>query len=61
MREYVPGVLVRIREDGFHFMVMDNVNKTVFQENPMALLDGVPVFNMNKIMAINPLKIQNWK
>ncbi|WP_146153655.1 hypothetical protein [Adhaeribacter arboris] len=58
LREYVPGVQVRIRKDGFHFMVYDNVNKTIFQENPLVLLDGVPVFNINKIMAMDPLKIQ---
>ncbi|WP_240540696.1 hypothetical protein [Hymenobacter montanus] len=58
LREYVPGVVVRIRKDGFHLLVVDQVNKTVMQENPMVLLDGVPVFNINKIMAMNPLKIQ---
>lgn len=58
MREYVPGVQVRIRKDGFHFMVFDNVNKSIFQNNPLVLLDGVPVFNLNKLMAMDPLKIQ---
>ena len=58
LREYVPGVVVRIRKDGFHLLVVDNVNKTVFSENPMVLLDGVPVFNLNRIMGMNPLKIQ---
>ncbi|GAB3574350.1 MG2 domain-containing protein [Hymenobacter daeguensis] len=58
LREYVPGVVVRIRKDGFHLLVVDKVNKTVLQENPMVLLDGVPVFNINKIMAMNPLKIR---
>ncbi|WP_135434883.1 hypothetical protein [Hymenobacter fodinae] len=58
MREYVPGVQVRLRKDGFHFMVMDHINKAIFQENPLVLLDGVPVFNINKIMAMDPLKIQ---
>lgn len=58
LREYVPGVVVRIRNDGFHLLAVDNLNKSIFQENPMVLLDGVPVFNMNKIMALNPLKIQ---
>ncbi|QDA58909.1 hypothetical protein FHG12_01795 [Hymenobacter jejuensis] len=58
MREYVPGVQVRIRKDGFHFMVHDDPNRTVFYDNPMVLLDGVPVFNINKIMAMDPLKIQ---
>ncbi|HEX8425933.1 MG2 domain-containing protein [Hymenobacter sp.] len=58
MREYVPGVVVRIRDDGFHFLVIDKVNKTVLTENPMVLLDGVPIFNINKIMKMDPLKIQ---
>ena len=58
MREYVPGVVVRIRKDGFHFLVVDKINKTLLAENPMVLLDGVPVFNVNKMMAMDPLKIQ---
>ncbi|RFP66247.1 hypothetical protein D0N36_04300 [Hymenobacter lapidiphilus] len=58
LREYVPGVIVRIRNDGFHLLVVDNPNKSAFQENPMMLLDGVPVFNVNRVMAMNPLKIQ---
>ncbi|SES76119.1 hypothetical protein [Hymenobacter actinosclerus] len=58
LREYVPGVIVRIRNDGFHLMTMDNISKSLFQENPLVLLDGVPVFNVNKIMAMNPLKVQ---
>ncbi|GAB2788637.1 hypothetical protein HNQ93_003094 [Hymenobacter luteus] len=58
MREYVPGVLVRRRKDGFHFMVVDRINQTTFTEDPMVLLDGVPVFNLNKLMALDPLKIQ---
>ncbi|MFC7666735.1 hypothetical protein ACFQT0_04360 [Hymenobacter humi] len=58
LREYVPGVVVRIQKDGFHLLVLDKLNNTVFADNPMVLLDGVPVFNMNKIMAMNPLKIQ---
>ena len=58
LREYVPGVIVRIRKDGFHLLVVDALNHTVLQENPMVLLDGLPVFNINKIMAMNPLKIR---
>ncbi|MDB5266986.1 MAG: hypothetical protein JWP58_26 [Hymenobacter sp.] len=58
LREYVPGVVVRIRKDGFHLMVVDKLNNTILSENPMVLLDGMPVFNINKMMAMNPLKIQ---
>ena len=57
MREYVPGVLVRTRKDGFHFLVPDYQNRET-NENPLVLLDGVPVFNTNRIMAFDPLKVQ---
>jgi len=58
MREYVPGVMVRIRKDGFHFLVADKTNKAFFSQNPLVLLDGVPVFDIDKIMAFDPLKIK---
>jgi len=58
MREYVPGVMVRKRKDGFHFLVLDNVRKTIFQQNPMVMIDGVPVFDIDKIMAFDPLRVK---
>ena len=57
MREYVPGVIVRLRKDGFHFLVPDYQNRET-NENPLVLLDGVPVFDTNRIMAFDPLKVQ---
>ena len=57
MREYVPGVLVRKHRDGFHFLVPDYQN-SVTPENPLVLLDGVPVFSTNRIMAFDPLKVR---
>ena len=58
MREYVPGVMVRKRKDGFHFMLLDDVNASVFSETPLMLIDGVPFFDEDEIMAFNPLKIK---
>ncbi len=58
MREYVPGVWVRKRKDGFHFMVHDDLNKAVFDETPLILVDGVPVFDENEILAFDPLKVK---
>ncbi|UOR05908.1 hypothetical protein MUN82_02125 [Hymenobacter aerilatus] len=57
MREYVPGVLVRARQDGFHFLIPDDNSRTTM-ENPLVLLDGMPVFDVNRIMAFDPLKIR---
>jgi hypothetical protein len=58
MREYVPGVLVRKRRDGFHFLNLDIVNKGVFSEDPFIMLDGLPIFDADKIMAYDPLKVK---
>ncbi|MBL0745161.1 hypothetical protein [Chryseolinea lacunae] len=58
MREYVPGVMVRKRKDGFHFMNINDVHKGVFSEDPIVLLDGVPVFDIDKIMEFDPLKVK---
>jgi hypothetical protein len=58
MREYVPGVLVRKRKDGFHFLVTDRLRHTILQENPLTLLDGLPVFDLNQLLAFDPLKIK---
>ncbi|OWP64758.1 hypothetical protein CDA63_03085 [Hymenobacter amundsenii] len=58
LREYVPGVKVRLRKDGFHFTVLDNPHRTIFDDPPLVLLDGVPVFELNKLMAFDVLKIR---
>lgn len=58
MREYVPGVQVRLRQGKFHFMVFDTPHSSIFNSNPLVLLDGVPVFSIDKIMAFDPLKVK---
>ncbi|NML65303.1 hypothetical protein HHL22_08815 [Hymenobacter sp. RP-2-7] len=58
LREYVQGVDVRPRKDGFHLMMVDKLHNTFFQQDPLVLLDGVPMFNLNKFMAFDPLRIQ---
>ncbi|MDP4283773.1 MAG: hypothetical protein Q8891_05080 [Bacteroidota bacterium] len=67
VREYVTEV--NVRKNGSQFRLM-TVNEpgfllkdkqptvVMFDNNPLVLLDGVPVFNINKIMAYDPLKVQ---
>jgi hypothetical protein len=57
MREYVPGVMVRKKRGKFHFITLDRTNQKLFKENPLVLLDGVPVFDIDKIMALDPRKV----
>lgn len=59
MREYVRGVLVRRRNKEFHFRMIDRLlPNTYYRTDPLTLLDGIPIFNIDKVMEIDPLKIK---
>ena len=58
MREYVPGVFVRKRKDGFYFIVVDYVKGGVLSGDPMVLLDGVPILDVDDIMRMDPLRVK---
>jgi hypothetical protein len=58
MREYVAGVNVRKNRDGFYFMVIDIERNVLLDANPLMLLDGVPVFDADEIIALDPLKVE---
>ena len=56
-REYVKNVMVRKNKDKFHLYILDLENKIVYDSDPLILIDGVPVFNTDRLMALSPLKI----
>jgi len=58
MREYVPPVFVRKRRDGFHFLVIDHVNGGILPGDPMVLVDGIPVFDVDDVMKMDPLLVR---
>ena len=58
MREYVRGVTVRNRKGRFHFLLYNKIADDLFKDDPMVLLDGVPIFNLNTVMALDPLKVK---
>lgn len=58
LREYVRGVLVRQRNDGFHLLVSDTRHSRILEGRPLLLIDGVPFFDVDKIMKIDPRIIQ---
>lgn len=58
-REYVRGVLVRKKQKKFHFRMVDKlIPNTIYDTDPMVLLDGIPIFDIDKIMQFDPLKIK---
>ena len=58
MREYVNSVFVRRKNGKFVFKVVDKSRNETMEKAPLILLDGVPVDDVDKIMAIDPLKIR---
>lgn len=66
MREYVSLMDVQKRKDKFTFQLLDNyylpinnqINKTFFDSNPLILIDGVPIFNNDKLINFDPLKMR---
>jgi hypothetical protein len=58
LREYVILLLVQRRGGHFHIPVYDLANAQTFEEDPLILLDAVPVFDINKLMEIDPLKVR---
>lgn len=59
LREYVLGVAPRQRRDGLHFLVMDTPHHVLFQDDPLTLLDGVPIFDIKQLVSFDPLKIKH--
>ncbi|NCU05242.1 MAG: hypothetical protein GXC73_14780 [Chitinophagaceae bacterium] len=56
--EYVREVKLKKANGSFRVSVFDNGQKMFFEEDPLLLLDGVPVFKTDKIMAYSPLNIE---
>ncbi len=58
LREYVVPVNVRKREGKFHLPVFDELSRQFFINDPLILLDGVAIFDIDKFMTYDPLKIR---
>ena len=58
MREFVAEVRVRKQQDQLTFKVRHVPYQVFFENAPLVLLDGLPIFDMNKLMEFDPLKIK---
>ena len=58
LREYVTDVNVRKRNEKFQMLALDEPNHLYFDEEPVALLDGLPAFETNKVFSYDPLKVR---
>jgi hypothetical protein len=58
MKEYVKEVHLKKRNKSFQFEVFNEADVSYFKGEPLTLIDGVPVFNISKILDLDPLKIK---
>lgn len=58
LREYVSGLWVRKKNDKFNFLMPEIISNNIFENSPFVILDGVPVFSINRLLEIDPLKIK---
>lgn len=58
MKEYVMEVMVRKRGKKYNFKVLNKQMDTYFEADPLVVLDGTPVRDINSIMAYDPLNVK---
>ena len=58
IREYITGLAVRKRQGKFYFRVLNDPLRLYFDQDPLIVLDGVPIFDADEVMNINPLRIK---
>jgi hypothetical protein len=58
MREFVSEVRLKKQQDVFQLAVLNQPYKVFFDKEPLVLLDGVPVFDIARIISFDPLKIK---
>lgn len=58
LKEYVPEVLVRKQQRKMVLKVQDKPLAAVFNENPLVLIDAMPVFEVDRLGKFDPEKIE---
>lgn len=58
IREYVTPVTLVKKKDKYQLFVYDEAYKKFFETNPLVLLDGVVIKDIDKLLEYDPLKIR---
>jgi len=56
LREYIREVYVVRHDKRFHIKVINE--KGFLEGDPLVMLDGIPIFDIDKVLALDPLKIK---
>ena len=57
MKEYVSEVIVRKQDNRDIFRIIKG-KQDVHSQNPLILLDNIPIFDITNVLAFNPIKIE---
>jgi hypothetical protein len=57
IREIVPYVYFRKRKQDYYLLMSDKNTNYLYDDEPLVLVDGVPVFNTNAVMAMDPAEL----
>jgi hypothetical protein len=58
LKEYVPSVAVRLKDKKKTFRLLNEADKSVFDSNPLILVDAMPVFDSDLLASFNPKFLQ---
>ena len=58
IREYVLDVRVRRLSGKYYYRVRNSLFNVFFEDAPLLLVDGIPVFDADRLMAMDPLRIR---
>jgi hypothetical protein len=58
IREFVDNVRIRLKSGHSYFRVRNALFNLFFDDDPLLLIDGIPVFNADKLVATDPAKIE---
>src|SRR5690606_25139527 len=61
IKEYVPEVMVRSRDGSKELRVLNEIQGRSFTENPLLLVDAMPVFDSDFLLKFNPAQIQKME
>lgn len=61
LREYVAEMTITTTQKHVRFHIISNQGYLRDETQPLVLLDGVPIFNIDKVFNIDPLKVKELK
>lgn len=59
LSEYVPGVVVRKQNRRVLLRATNLPYRKIFDDAPLMLIDGVAIFDTDRLMALSPLKVKS--